>query len=609
MRPLIIGVILCVIAAGFATPEATAADVSVSASLEPEVVAVGGQAMLVVTVQGKFRMNAKPELPDLADVAVYESGTSQSMNFVNGVVSSSLSFSYVLVPSKEGTYTIAPIRFRLDDKVYEANAVTLEAVTETPGASPPPARTRPGSEREASGKTKPFFVDAGVDRDTVFVNQQVTWTLSFSIDVQANLFQSPTFTPPEAEGFWMEELPPLRKYNEEIAGRRYHVNELKRAYFPTAPGEYTIGPSQVTVTVEDAAFPSRDDFFSRSFRSFGFGKPVDLYTKEKRITVLPLPAAGKPADYSGIVGRNVKLTLAADKQVVQVGEPVNVVLEIAGEGNIKAVSAPELPGMKDFKVYQSGSSSNVYRKNYIVSGSKKYEYVLVPKNEGRHTLGELRLSYFDPVDETYKQSATAAIHLDVKPGTGEEGREIIFAGGGNDIEVLANDINHIHPVPAAIAVGGGGLYRNAGYLALHAIPALAVVLCLGVERRRRRWKSDLPRMRAGAALREAEKLLGAAGKLLAKGRHQDACTAVASALNNFMADKMRVSAAGLTSIGIDEFLAGRNVPVELRQETLSVMGACDAARYAQASVTGTDAGDVLARSRTVMRTLEKEYLR
>ncbi|MBI4720152.1 MAG: protein BatD [Chitinivibrionia bacterium] len=530
-----------------------AADVRVSASLEPEVVAVGDQAMLVVTVEGKFRKTAKPELPALADLAVYESGTSQSMNFINGVVSSSLSFTYVIVPSREGTYTIAPIRFRLDDKVYEANAVTLQAVKEPAAASPPPAGERSGNARDPSGKAKPFLIGADVDRDTVFVSQQVTWTLSFSIDVRANLFQSPTFTPPEAEGFWMEELPPLRKYDEEIEGRRYLVNELKRAYFPTAPGEYAIGPSRITVTVDDAGFPSRDDFFGRSFRSFGFGKPVDLYTEERKITVLPLPAAGKPAGFSGIVGRNVKL--------------------------------------------------------YVVSGSKKYEYVLVPKEEGRQSLREIRLSYFDPIEKKYKQCATSPIEIAVNPGSGEPGREIIFAGGGSDIEVLANDINHIHPVPAAIAVGGGGLYRNGVYLALHAIPALAVVLCLGMERRRRRWKNDLPLMRASRALREAEKLLGTAGKQLAQGRPTDACAAVASALSGYLADKMDVSAAGLTSPGIEEYLANRKVPEELRRETRSIMDACDAARYAQASVGQAGAGDTLARSQRLLRTLEKEYLR
>ena len=68
-----------------ATP-AHADDVEVTASVSPAVVPVGNNAVLTITVRGKFRRTAAPQLPTLEDIYVFESGTSQNFSLVNGQV-------------------------------------------------------------------------------------------------------------------------------------------------------------------------------------------------------------------------------------------------------------------------------------------------------------------------------------------------------------------------------------------------------------------------------------------------------------------------------------------------------------------------------------------
>ncbi len=585
------------------------ADVSVSASVEPSVASVGDQVTLTVTVNGKFRRTSKPELPPLDDFYVYESGSSQSFNFVNGSFSASLTFTYLLVPQKEGTFTISPIKYRVGDKEYTAAPVKLEVVSG--GQAPPP--TASGREEEPEETVEPagkhLFVRASVDRDTVYVNQQITWTLRFYMDPRVRMLRSPSFSPPEAQGFWVEDLPPQRNYSRTIDGRRFAVSELKRAYFATAPGEYTIGPAEVTVTLDDFGFSSWDDLFNRPFDSFGFGKPVRLRTKGRKIVVLPLPEKGKPAGFSGIVAHDLKLKLDLDKQVVQVGEPINLKLELEGEGNMKTAAAPELPDLPDFKVYQSGSSSDVFKKNYVVSGRKKYEYVLVPKAAGPKTLKSIRLSYFDPVEGRYALARTRSARLDVKPGSAEEQRRVIIAGSGDEIEVLGRDIRYIHPVPAEIGIGDGALYANKLYLSLHAVPFLAVVFCLISERRKKRWREDIPRARAERALREAEKKLSAAGKLVAKGEVERGLGQIAVAIDNYFADKTNVSAAGLTFDEIEKYLHGHGVSEDRVRELRSILDTCDAARYAGSSLDDRAAGETAKRAAEVLRDIEKRCRR
>jgi hypothetical protein len=75
-----------------AATAARADDVAVNASLNPLSVPLGNEAILTVTVQGKFRKSVTPALPEIQDLYIYESGTSQSFSFINGQVSSSITF-------------------------------------------------------------------------------------------------------------------------------------------------------------------------------------------------------------------------------------------------------------------------------------------------------------------------------------------------------------------------------------------------------------------------------------------------------------------------------------------------------------------------------------
>jgi len=591
--------------------DAPASDVTVTATVQPQSVAVGEQAKLVVSIQGKFRKSGGPELPPLDDFDVYEAGSSQNFSMINGSVSSSVSFSYILVPRNEGTFKIEPIRFTVGDKVYTADPVTLNVVKGRSSIGAPPAQQqqqRRDSDTGQSAQGRNLFIEASVDRDTVYVNQQITWTLGFFTDGRVQLVQSPSYYPPESEGFWEEDLPPVRKFNTTIDNTQYLVNEVKRAYFPTAPGDFTIGSARVDVRVDDWSASSRNDFFRRPLRSFGFGTPKTLTTKPVHITVLPLPQAGKPADFSGIVAGDLAVDMRADKQTVQVGEPVNVTVQIQGRGNMKTMAVPPLKDIDGFKVYESGSSSNISKDDYTVSGSKKYEYVLVPKVEGNKQIPALRISYFDPVDKRYKTAKTSPIILDVQPGVQEEGRRIVFAGGDDQIEVLARDIHYIHSVPAVLAVNPSPLYGNSVYRILHIVPLLAVLLALVGERRNRRWRDNYRLARSEHAAREALKKLNAAGKDFRRGDTESLYSAVSSALWGYLADKMNVSPAGLTLESAEAFLQDGGAGTEEIAAFKGILTTCDAAKYAAGASMESRAGEVVRDAERIVKSLEKHRL-
>ncbi|MBP2680896.1 MAG: hypothetical protein H6Q78_759 [Candidatus Krumholzibacteriota bacterium] len=592
---------------------AAAADVSITASVSPPSVPVGGQARLVVTVEGKFSRSSSPELPPLDDFTVYQAGTSQSYSFGTGGSSATLQFTYVLIPKKAGTYTIQPIRFQSGDKIYTASPVTLEVGASSGRTTAPESDARESLDLEGD---QPIFVRAKVDRDTVYVNQQVTWTLGFYTDGRIDVLRTPEYSPPPAEGFWAEELPAQESSYRQVNGRKYLVNEVKRALFASAPGEYTIGQARVDIVIDDFGRGSRDrsfdDFFSRSFGGFGFGKPASLKTQEIKVAVLPLPSRGRPEGFTGLVGRDLEMTVQTDKQTAQVGEPINLVLEVRGNGNFKTMSAPALQPPDGFKMYESGTSSDLFKKDLVVSGAKKYEYVLVPQSEGRKTIRPVALSYFDPVEKAYRTIQSPPIALDIKPGAVEDGRKVVFAGAGEEIEVLGTDIRYIRPVPAVIRPSSGPFSGSALYWALHALPLVALLASIVVERRRRLLRGDVRLARATRAGRDALKKLGEAARLPGDHPADRAYAAVSAAVRGYLADKMNASPSGITADDIDRYLGGKGIPDDDIEKIRALLKMCDDARYAPPGSAGSGA-EAARRSieagQDIVRMLEKRSLK
>lgn len=581
-------------------------DVVVRANIEPATVEVGAQAMLTIEVEGKFRRSASPLLPPLDDFDKYEAGTSQNFSFVNGQVHSSITYSYILSPRKEGTFQIEPIRFQIGDKQYTANPVTVTVVAAGPGVSvpksaPPPAGRARG---DLPGEDESIFVGATVDRDTVYVNQQVTWTLGYYTDGRVELLRSPNYSPPASEGFWVEDLPPQNKYYTTLHGRQYLVSEIKRAYFPTAPGTYSIGEARVDIVVDDIGRGSINDFLTRGMRG-GFGQSRSLTTKPIQIVVRALPAAGKPAGFDGAVASNLSVTMSADKHAAQVGEPINVTVEINGTGNMRTLTAPKLTGINHFKFYESGNSTDSFKPDYVVSGRRKFGFVLVPQVEGEFTIPSVSVPYFDTARRSYRVAQSDPVPLRINPGTKEDGRRVVYAGG-DDFEVLNRDIRFIHVAPASLAPPRAAFYERAWFMAAPAVPLVVLGASIVVERRRRRLREDVGFARASRALRDAERRFSEAESAFRAGHVEPGYAAIHLAVMGYFADRANVPPASLSSDAITAWIETRRLDASLAAEVRHIIGACNMARYAAGTARGEDGRALLAKARETLATVERE---
>ncbi len=133
--------------------------------------------------------------------------------------------------------------------------------------------------------------------------------------------------------------------DREIDGKRFEVVEIERRYAASRAGELAI-----PAPIARFAFATRfeDDFVSGPVAkdrvdAFVRGSPLAL-------TIRPLPEAGRPAEFTGAIGRFSCWT-EARPAVVELGGSLKLVLSIEGEGNLDRFDAPRLDDLAGFTVH------------------------------------------------------------------------------------------------------------------------------------------------------------------------------------------------------------------------------------------------------------------
>ena len=549
----------------------------------------------------------EPMLPELEDFQLIGTNRSSSSQYtlVNGKMTSSKTIDhlYTLRPRKTGRLTIGPTRLDFKGRSYRTESIQIEVVkgSAAPKSSPQtgtPTPSAPAVPEEMT--TDDLFVRVELDRRTAYVGEQVTAT--YALYNRTNLVNVQYGQVPSFTGFWSEEIFNAERLNfqqQVIGGKRYQTAVLKKmALFPTTSGEIEVEPLQL---ICDLRQPGRDlfDFFGRTQR-------VRIATRPVAVTVKPLPAEGRPADFSGAVGQ-FTLTARADRTQLAVGEPLELTVEIRGKGNLKTLPQPRLPTLDDFKSFDPEISESISRSGGRIEGRKTYRHVLIPKAEGSAVIEPLILTYFDPAKGEYQRAASEPIAITVLPG-----QEEMYAPGAGlskeEILVLGRDIRYIKPAPRDLQTRGDPLYSGVLFQLVQALPLLAVAGAILARRRRDRLSADVPYARRRRAAKAAGKHLKEAENLIGGTSPAPFCGALHRGLCHYLADKLNLTAAGLTSQDLRRELSRRDIGEDLIGRVIEAMNACDVARFAPAGGQPEDRCKMLSGARELIARLEKAGL-
>jgi len=581
----------------------TAQDISVRAYLDRSEVGRDQLFVLNVEVNGTQKMDSEPELPDLSGFATYlGSGTSTSMQMVNGRTTVSLTLQYRFQADKEGTFEIGPVDVKAGGKTYRTDRLAL-TVTATPPAPRPEASGGTGLDLRPDD----LFVTAEVSRRRVYENEPVI--VEYRIYTRVNVDSYSITRLPGTAGFWVEELSESGSPRAERVirdGVEYVTAPIRKvALFPTGPGPRTVEPLAIEAQVRARRRPRDlfEDFFSESL--FGRRVPVGLASEAVEIEVVPLPEGGRPADFSGFVGQ-LDLRASIDKTETEVNEAVTLRVRMEATGNVRALPEPRIEFPADFEVYPPDVSESVDRGGSRVSGSKTFEYVLIARAPGSKTIPPINVSYFDPSRVEYATAASEPLSIEVT-GTVAEGP--VVAGRRLGIEPLRQDIRFIHIATPAFRPIGATLFRQPGFWAVLLLPLVTVGGALVFRRHRDRLEGDVAYARHRRAGRVAKKRLSRAHSLKSTSTQREFYAEVDRALEGFLADKLNLAEAGLIAEEARARLVARGVSEGTADEYLACLEVCDRQRFAPAESKMEEMDAFLERTAAAMTRLNEELTR
>lgn len=580
-----------------------AQSLSISASVDRQTISMDDQLTLRVDVSGQASNIPQPQLPPLDGFHAYSSGRSQSISIVNGQVSSQVSFTYILAPKSAGTFTIGPVSITAGGQTISTQPISVTVTASAPGAPGQRAPAQRGSapvQRAPSGiQDRDLFITTDVDKKRVFVNERIVLTFRFFRRV--NLLSQPSYQAPDTTGFWSEDLPPQKNYRTTVDGLEYLVIEINTALFPTAPGNFTIGPAALQVSVRDISRsdPFSDDFFGQFFSR---GRTRTLQTSPIAIEVKALPEEGKPASFTGTVGRYT-ISAELDKTEAKEHEPLTLNITIKGEGNIRTIADPVLPALKDFRVYDTVSSLNISKSENAVTGSKMYKTVIVPQRAGAFRIPSIHYSIFDPEKGRYVTLSTKEVNLNVASQPRDQRVFTPMVATPQGIALGTQDIRYIK-TQFEVKDYGKLLYRQPAVLYIFILPVLALGWVFFAERRKAKFDGNVGLMRRHRSAKMARARLKKAGLMLKERKTVGFYAEIQQALTHYLADRLNVSAHGMKMEDWMRILVEKGASQKLVSDFRKIFMECDMARYAPSAIDEGALPKCLSETGTLLYNLE-----
>ena len=570
---------------------AGAQDVEVRAYLDRAEVAVDRQFTVNVEVSGAGGADEDPRLPDLSDFASYLGvGTQTSMQFVNGRTSTAVTYQYRFRAVDEGMHELGPVRVRAGGAEHATDPLTIRV---TPAGSAPARRAPDRSRGGVEIGPRDLFVEVSVSTREPWVNEPVLveYRLFTRVDVESYGITRA----PGAAGFWVEEIAvPRGPRVERIVrgGVQYASIVVRRAaLFPTGAGNRSIEPLALEAQVRVRSSRALGD-------PFGFGDPfggglfgrsvaVPAESEAIEIEVRPLPAAGRPAAFTGLVG-SLDVTASLDAAEAATNEALTFRLDVRGAGNLRTLPDPAVAFPPDFDVYPPEVSDELDAGATGVSGVKRYEYVLVPRAPGSHVIPAVELAYFDAAGGRYAVAASDPVAVEVS-GAAVAGDAVLSGGGRTRLEAARQDIRFIRVATSAFVPVDRQLFRSGVFWTLLLVPVLGLAGALALRRHRERLEGNVAYARRRRSARLARSRLEQARGLRAPEQHQAFVAGISQALLGFLGDSLNVAEAGLVRGDIRRELAARGVAAEVVERYLACLDTCDQQRFAPLAA-GADGG-------------------
>ena len=365
--------------------------------------------------------------------------SSSFMKIINGRITKRESidyrFNFVITSNREDTFEVGPFEVVINGK----------------------SKTIDGAEfrfRKLSADPN-MEIEFSIEKDTVYVGENVPvsirWAYAGEMDEVQYAFSNLQIRSPLFDQFSFRDKPRRTRTTltlatakggievdgvvtqEEKGGKALIVVTGERTLVADSVGTFDSVP--ITCRTKKVTHWRRDLFGSRvaggSAPSLSAGKPLTF-------TVKPIPVSGQPVSFAGAVGKGFSIDVAANRSVVRVGDPISLTINIQGDGNLEAISLPELDSQMglssvDFQIPTEKLSGK------IDGNTKQFSVNVRVKNQQLNQIPALAFSWFDPGSEQFVTADSKPIALQVMETKIVSSSDVVSNPKSNSVDAQNND--------------------------------------------------------------------------------------------------------------------------------------------------------------------------
>jgi len=497
-------------------------------------------------------------------------GPSQSISqsWINGRSSFQKAYTYILVPIQKGTLTIKQAAIEINGQIYKTSPVRINVTNAVDLPKDP-------NQAPVVRADDNLYLVADISKTNPYVNEPITvvYKLYFSYNIGITNWRE--LNKPKYNDFWSQNIDIKNLVAEEalFKGERYRYVVLRKTVlYPQKAGKLEIEPLSLDI---DCQVPTgRRNFFGQ-LQLVEDSKRVSAGSKV--IAVKPLPEAGKPADFSGAVGKfDFKVT--PSRTGLKNGESFDLDIKVTGTGNLKLFSLPKPIVPSSLEMYDPEHSENVSTPLSGMTGSIADKYTVIPQDKGNFPIKAMRFSYFDLGSGTYKTITSPDIMINVLDGPGVASSNPTpngtpkVAATANKAFAFIKQNTSLSNIESDDFLGSGMFYG------LMLLPFLAIPALILFRKRKEAEDADVVGNKKKKSNALAKKYLSEAQKQLKN--KEPFYIALEKAMHNFLKAKLSIETSDMSKDKITEILLSRNAETETVKEFITLTESCELARYA-----------------------------
>jgi hypothetical protein len=529
--------------------------------------------------------------PDFKGFKVIQ-GPSQSVSqsWVNGKVSFSQSYTYIIKPKRRGELIIsqASIKYRGGT----LNSEMMKIIVLKPIASP----DNPNDPNYIAQQN--IHLVAEISKSRPFVGEGIYVEYRLYVSENVSVYDTSVTEAPQYNGFWNQEIKingfPVKmgKYNDE--NYRYIVLQ-KALLIPTKTGKLAIDPMKMDIVI--GVPTGRADFFGNVITK---NIKKEFASAKKIIRPKSLPLEGKPENFTGAVGK-FKFDVSLSKNALKANESSQIKVVVSGKGNLKLFELPTIETPAELEKYQPERKERVRVATDGIIGSVTDVYTVVPQYKGKYKIPNIAFSYFNPDAKKYQTISTEDLFVEVL-----EGKELITNTTSNvqkqTVVSTGKNFRYIQTKSEFTAIDNSDFYRSNLFYLLLLLPLVTIPIGIIIARNNEKRNSDVTGRKQRKAERLAKKYLSEAQKQL--GKKEAFYEALERALHNYLKAKLGVEIADISTEKITRTLQQKNIEEATINNFIDVLKSSDFARYTP--ITDTEMKKEFERAKQVIVQLDKQ---